>query len=355
MVTTIQALADRGGRDDHLIAAGEVLDLKFASNGRAPVLSLRAAKLLHFLVNAAGAEACELQTHSMRIEELNRHFHLSLEDFLNTCRELFQAEVSLEYRSETGRRVLKRGPMLCDVERDLDEVGEKDPAMLRWEFSPVLRLVLSGSHHWAALSKKAVLAFESRYSLRLYEIVSIRKGLSYKHEERFEVDDLRARLGIPPEKLKSFGDVKKYALDPAVAEVNQLTGLEVSYSLVKRGRGGKVAEVILKWGSRDATGRAKAARELEASRVGRKARRTGAVETIAAADEEVRFPEDGTISFSPVWRAIATASLPQPRPDFDLVGSAFVSWAKRKNVSLNKPTTSKAFATFCQKWQIKPD
>lgn len=350
MVTTMQALADRAGRGDQLIAAGEVLDLRFASNGRAAALSLRASKLLHFLVNAAGADACELRTHSMRIEELNRHFHLSLEDFLNTCRELFQAEVSLEYRSETGRRVLKRGPMLCDVERDLDEVGEKDPAMLRWEFSPVLRLVLSGSHHWAALSKKAVLAFEGRYSLRLYEILSIRKGLAHKHEERFEIDDLRARLGIPHEKLKSFGDVKKYALDPAVAEVNQLTGLEVSYSLVKRGRGGKVAEVILKWGSRDATGRARAARELEASRIGRKARRSGAVEEVAPSDEPIRFPEDGRISYSPVWRAIAISGLPSPAPDLDQVGTRFVQWAKGKNIPLSGAATTKAFATFCSRW-----
>ena len=261
MVATLQALSDRGGRGDELIAAGEVLNLRFQSGAKSPVLSLRASKLLHFLVNAAGADACELKTHSISAEKLNEQFHLSIEDLLSTVRELFQAVVQLEYRTETGRRVVKTGPMLADVERDL-EGDEKDPALIRWEFSPVMRLVMSGSDHWAALSKKAVLAFSSRYALRLYEILSLRKNLTHKNTEVFELDDLRQRFGIEPGTLSLFSAFRRTALEPAIAEVNQLTGLRVSYDVIKRGRGGKVHSIVLDWKPGTPAERAKVAREL---------------------------------------------------------------------------------------------
>lgn len=350
MVSTLQALTDRAGRGDELIAAGEVLNLRFKPDSKSPVLSLRASKLLHFLVNAAGADACELMTHSISAEELNRHFHLSIEDLLTTVRELFQAVVQLEYRTETGRRVIKTGPMLADVERDL-EGDEHDPAMIRFEFSPVMRLVMSGSDHWAALSRKAVLAFSGRYALRLYEILSLRKNLSHKQTETFELDDLRLRLGVEPGSLQAFSDFRKYALDPAIAEVNQLTGLRVSYELIKRGRGGKVHSITIDWKPGTPAERAKVARELETSRIGRKARREGRVDQLALPEVDPAFPLDGKIRFQATWAALARPNLPTPTPDLDLVGARFVSWAKSQNIPLRGTGTPERFVSFCRKWK----
>ena len=352
MVATLQALSDRGGRGDELIAAGEVLNLRFQSGAKSPVLSLRASKLLHFLVNAAGADACELKTHSISAEKLNEQFHLSIEDLLSTVRELFQAVVQLEYRTETGRRVVKTGPMLADVERDL-EGDEKDPALIRWEFSPVMRLVMSGSDHWAALSKKAVLAFESRYALRLYEILSLRKNLTHKNTEVFELDDLRQRFGIEPGKLQAFSDFRKYALEPAIAEVNQLTGLRVSYELIKRGRGGKVHSIVLDWKAGTPAERAQVARELEATRVGRKARREGNVDQLSLPDvdpPQVEFPKDGKIRFT-AFEAIARVSLPEPLPDLHMVGERFAKWAKAKSIPLRGERVTETFASVCKQWK----
>lgn len=104
------------------------------------------------------------------------------------------------------------------------------------------------SDHWAVLSKRAVLAFESRYSLRLYELISLRKDLFFKSEETFPLGDLKNRLGVPKGKLAKWDHFKSRALEPAIAEVNHLSGFTVRYEMVKEGR--FVIAVRLKWAER---------------------------------------------------------------------------------------------------------
>lgn len=342
---TRQALADRSNRPDQIVAAGEVLDLRFGEGAKA--LSLRAAKLLHLLVAATGPAACEDKVHVLPIERLN-HFHVSLEEFVDTCRELFGTMVRLEIRNAKGQPAIKLGPLLADLERDLDHAGE-----LRFQLSPVLRTVLAQSNYWAVLSRRAVLAFESRYALRLYEIVAIRAGLVAKTAETFDLDELRERLGVPPGKLVRWFGLKQKALDPAVAEVNQLSGFEVAYEPIKRGR--SVTAVRLTWSQLDAGGRAAVARELEASRVGRKARRDGTAEILVEEPQEAlealprAFPATGSIRYGP-WGQIARAALPEPTPDLDHVAGRFRAWTEVKGIPLAAPGIEQTFTGFCRGW-----
>lgn len=345
MVATRQALADRSNRPDQLVAAGEVLDLRFGEGAKA--LSLRAAKLLHLLVAATGAAACEDKVHILPIERLNS-FHVSLEEFVDTCRELFGTMVRLEIRNAKGQPAIKLGPLLADLERDLDHGGE-----LRFQLSPVLRTVLAQSNYWAVLSRRAVLAFESRYALRLYEIVAIRAGLVAKTAETFDLDELRERLGVPPGKLTRWVHLKQKALDPAIAEVNQLSGFEVRYEPIKRGR--SITGVSLSWAQRDPEGREAVARELEASRVGRKARREGTAEILVEERQEAlealprAFPPSGTIRYGR-WAEIARSALPEPTPDLDHVAGRFRTWTEGKGIPLAAPGIEQTFTGFCRGW-----
>lgn len=345
MVSTRQALSDRANRPDQIVAAGEVLDLRFGEGAKA--LSLRAAKLLHLLVAATGAAACEDKVHVLPIEQLNS-FHVSLEEFVETCRELFGTMVRLEIRNAKGQPAIKLGPLLADLERDLDYGGE-----LRFQLSPVLRTVLAQSNYWAVLSRRAVLAFESRYALRLYEIVAIRAGLVAKTAETFDLDELRERLGVPPGKLPRWNDVRRFALDPAIAEVNQLSGFDVTYEPIKRGR--SITGVRLFWSQLNAGGREAVARELEASRVGRRARRDGSAETLVDEPPEAleappeTFPTSGTIRYGP-WAGIARSALPAPTPDLDHVARRFRAWTEAKGIPLAAPGIEQTFTGFCRGW-----
>lgn len=347
MVSTRQALSDRADRGDQLVAAGEVLDLRFGEGAKS--LSLRAAKLLHLLVAATGPAACEDKVHVLPIERLNS-FHVSLEEFVDTCRELFGVMVRFETKNAKGRPALELGPLLSRVSRDLDE-GEDGE--LRFQLSPVLRMVLEKSNYWAVLSRRAVLAFESRYALRLYEVVAIRAGLVAKTAETFDLDELRERLGVPKGKLTRWIHLRQFALDRAVAEVNQLSGFEVAYEPIKRGR--SVTGVRLTWSQRDAGGRAAVARELEASRVGRKARRDGTAEILVESPQEAlealprAFPASGSIRYGP-WAGIARSALPEPAPDLDHVAGRFRAWTEAKSIPLGAPGIEQTFTGFCRGW-----
>lgn len=342
MASTLQAMIDRQRHPDQVVVAGEVLDLRVDN----AALSLRAAKMLHLLVRAAGGEACQSMRHSVPVSDLNDAFHLSVGEFIETARELAKTAVELRYTNEHGRNVVKIGPMLADIERDLDAHPEDDPAMVSWEFSPVMRVLLSTSSHWAALSKRAILAFEGRYSLRLYELVSLRGGLQFKRQEKFDLDDLRRRLGVEPDKLVAWIHFRQRALDPAVAEVNQLSGLEVSYDVVKTRR--KVTGVLLRWRERDPEGRAAVSRELESARVGRKARREGSVEQVDAPEvaPEIVFPR-ASVRGTP-FEALAKASLPSPMPDIDRVARDFVVWAERGGKPLRGEGVTPMWVGFCR-------
>lgn len=276
--TTLQVLADRRHLVDDIVAAGEVLNLRFQPNQTA--LSLRAAKLLHGLIEAAGVDAGKDMIHTIAISKLNS-FHVSKEDFFATCEELFGVSVRMEIRTENGKKATKAGPLIADVERDDDDGGE-----LRFELSRVLREVMRHSNHWAVLSREAVCAFQSRYSLRLYELLSIRVGLDKVREEIFSLDDLRALFGVGEGKLPRWQDLKANVLEKSIAEVAQLTGLTVRYEVIKRGR--SVSAVKLIWREKSKREREATARELNSSSIGRAARRAGTVEEIIEQSDDDR-------------------------------------------------------------------
>lgn len=271
MGKTLTVLSDRRAMVDEIVAAGEVLDMRF-QDGKTG-LSLHAAKLLHSLVAAAGGDAGLAKVHTVTLARLNEQHHRSKEELLETARELFGVSIRLEMLNSKGKKSTKIGPLLSDVERDEDADGE-----LRYELSPILRMVMKNSNHWAVLSRKAVMAFQSRYSLRLYELVSLRVGLDHVHSEELSVDDVRSVFGVPKGKLMRWPDLRRYVIELAITEVSHLTGLAVKYEPVKRGR--TVIGIKLIWREKNAKARADAALELDRSSVGRAARRDGTAEEI---------------------------------------------------------------------------
>jgi hypothetical protein len=106
--------------------------------------------------------------------------------------ELHTTTLRLKLTDAKGRRYTKSGPLLSDVEREDDDQAQ---AELGFEFSPAMRRVIANSTHWAVISRRAVMAFESRYALRLYTVLSLRAGLR-KAAEEFTVEDLSSTLYV---------------------------------------------------------------------------------------------------------------------------------------------------------------
>lgn len=287
--TTLDAVAMHRDNADAIVAAGEVVDLRFKSGNQ---LSLRAAKLFCLLVQEAGINVAEDKQHRVPLAVLNNTFHKSVDDLFEAIEELHSTTVSVQVAGD--RPYVKSGPILADVER---ETEESTAAEVRFEFSKALRQVIGNSTHWATISRRAVLSFESKFSLRLYLLLSLRAGLR-KTSETFEIDDLRHILGLEAGKFSRWPDLRRFVLDRAVAEINHLAGFRIGYIPIKRGRG--VAAVKLTWGRKDMPELIEAQKELDRPRVGRTVRREGKVEAIA--DERAALAE--SLANAPGWGVI---------------------------------------------------
>lgn len=77
-------------------------------------------------------------------------------------------------------------------------------------------------------------ALNSRYSLRLYELVV--QYLKIGKTPIFELKKFRFQLGLLLENYKEMKNFKKYVLDLAVNEINEKTNIDISYEQKKKGR-----------------------------------------------------------------------------------------------------------------------
>lgn len=273
---TLDAVRSYRDHPDAIIEAGEMVDMRFPAGGK---MSLRGAKLFHLLVQAAGVDVAEAKNHRITLAALNETFHLSVSELIDLVDELHTTTLKLRLTDPKGRQYTKSGPILSDVERE-DE--EEHQAELRFEFSATLRKAISNSTHWAVISKRAVLAFESRYALRLYTVLSLRAGMR-KTSQDYTLEELREILGVPDGKLKEWRNLRAKALERAVAEINHLAGFHAGFVPIIRRR--KIVGVTLTWGTKDAAARVEAMKELDRPRVGRKTRREGRVEHLVEVEE----------------------------------------------------------------------
>jgi hypothetical protein len=277
MTATSEAIKGHATNPDAIVEAGELTDWRFPAGGQ---MTLRAAKVFHLLIQGAGVRITENREHRMTYASLNEVFHITIVELEEVIDELQTTLLKLKLTRPDGTKYTKSGPILADAERDDQQSNQ---AELRYTFSPTLQRAIQDSRHWAVISKQAVLAFQSKYALRLYTLISLRVGLR-KTSEAFLLDDLRNILGIPPERYPLFGNLKQKVLVPAIAEINHLAGFQVGFQAQRHGR--SVVAVKLFWGIKNKDERIAALKELERTKVGRKARRDGKAELIAS-DEQI--------------------------------------------------------------------
>ena len=79
-----------------------------------------------------------------------------------------------------------------------------------------------------------VSSFDSKYSIRLYELMVKWKAAS--KTDRYEIGDLRSKLGVEPTEYKTMSLFKKNVLDKALNEINAKSDLTVEYEQYKTGK-----------------------------------------------------------------------------------------------------------------------
>lgn len=140
-------------------------------------------------------------------------------------------------------------------------MGKKvDSGYLTYRFDPRLVALLSDSQIFAKLQLDVIRAVSSKYALALYELIAKRVRLSYVHSEVFPIDQFRALIGVPAGKLDTYSNLLKFAIKPAVEEVNRLADFYVAFEPVKVGR--RVEAIKLAWSLKDVDAKRRAYSEL---------------------------------------------------------------------------------------------
>ena len=266
-------------REGELIKPGEIIALVGVEGW-----TLAERRIWNLLLGNAWSDRLEdpAAMFSIPLSEL-RGLHKGNEQLRANLRKLQTTLVTA--RSPRGGEVTVQMLGGTDIDRADRKAGE-----LQYTFDRMLVPLLRDSEIYARMEVKVLSAFTSKYSLSLYEALAARINLR-KAAETVGIETLRQWLGVPDGKLAVWPDLRRYALEPAVQEVNAYSPIDIEAEPVKRRR--KVTAVKLSWSKKKPFSPAEQAASLEVNRhsTGRKARTTGAVEQATAAGRIEGVPE----------------------------------------------------------------
>lgn len=266
-----QRTLDAKPNDLSIVKPGELVDIVEMSP-----LTLTDRRIYNLLLANAWEKLAEPVQHTIPKRELQNTLHKGTDRLDDSIQRLMSAIVMVRVQ-ENKRWVTKRVQLLGG-----NVVPDADDGLFRYDFQPLMREIISESRVFARLHKQIMFALSSKYSLALYEMIQKRGNLTRTFEE-MSIDDFRSYLGVPPGKLKPWINFKNFAIAPAVREVSDLSDYTVTVEPVK-GKGKQFTGVRLSWERKAIPELHEVERELNSSKVGRRARLRGEVEAVSFGD-----------------------------------------------------------------------
>lgn len=98
----------------------------------------------------------------------------------------------------------------------------------------VLSRVQELAERFTKYELEQVACLNSKHSVRLYEIVIAWKGKGQTNQ--IAIDDLRGRMGLLDDEYTALHNFKSRVLQKAIDEINEKTGVNISYEQHKKGR-----------------------------------------------------------------------------------------------------------------------
>ncbi len=230
----------------------------------------RAITILWYHAHLQGIE--EGRDYTIQIDDLKPDAHKGYEMVEEAIEALMRTLLTLRLPDGRTRRVQFLGG------NDLD--SEDRPAgVLTYSFDKRLVAVLKDSTIWGKIALPVLMAFTSKYAVSLYENIAQFANLSKKTFQEYSLDEFRALLGVPAGRYKTFGELNKHVIKPAVDEVNALAPFGVSILPIKQAK--RVAQIKVGWWAKDSNALQQAWEEMQRSKVGRRARISGKTEYVS--------------------------------------------------------------------------
>ena len=257
--------------------AGELIEIRGTGS-----LTLHDRRVLNLLYERAGPRIIEDVEHVAPICELRRT-HKGAERVKDSVIRLMRTVVEVPTIGRNGKHATQFVAILSDTtisDDDDDPSGE-----VLYSFSRGMRAIIANSTYWGRVRGQVMFAFTSKYSLSLYELVSMRVNLQYKDGQIFDLTEFRELLGVPPDKLLRSPDLLRYCIKPAELEVSKLAEFGVMIEPIRRGgtMRGAVTGFRVNWWRKNIGELKDTFAELKRPKIGRLPRLRGTVETVRSA------------------------------------------------------------------------
>lgn len=253
--------------DGEMLKPKELIDIK----GSGP-LTLADRRVYNLLIeNAWGKD----------LAKMDHWFEISTGDLRDATDDNSRLRDSLDRLMSTRCLVIDedngelRVPLLSSNYLSTNKVNK---GLLKYKFPPELATILKDSTIFAKLDLEVMKSFKSKYAFSLYEHTARRARQKYKFTEDISIEDLREILGVETGKLEAYKNLNKYAIAPALLEVNGITPFDVSIVPIKTGR--KVTSFMMGWNNKDEDSLKLAYAELRRHSSGRTARLLGSVDSV---------------------------------------------------------------------------
>lgn len=235
-------------------------------------LTLNARRAITILWHSAHAQGISNgKDYSIEIDELKPDGHKGYEMVEEAIEALMKTLLVVKMPDGKTRRVQFLGG------NDLDD-PDRPAGVLNFSFDKRLIEILKDSTVWGKIAIPVLMAFTSKYAVSIYENIAQLCNLSHKKSQTYSLEDFRALLGVPPGKYKTFGELNKHVIKPAIAEVNALAGFHVSVLPIKQGK--KVKQVNVGWWNKGTEELKESFQELQRTKLGRRARVAGQAEHV---------------------------------------------------------------------------
>lgn len=333
MGKTTQVAADRAFDQTKTVLPAEVARGTYMRN--AP--SLAALKIMHLMIGKAGGRMAEDVRHELRLSELREIEGMKNHDRASLAPLFAELAGAVLVNDDPEAMVMTIGGLLDEARIDYRHEVSGD-LLVTWYFGRTFRRMAEESNHWAILDRQTVFHLGSKYAVLLFQHIASLVNLDHVASKTFSIEDLRAVLGIEKGKLERFSNLNQRVIQPVIAEINQLSRLILTATPNKIGR--TVASVTIAWDVKDDPTPAK--HELKRSKVGRKARQNGTVETPVRA-----FPVSGSIEFDERWKTLKRAA--GCNMDNTMIAEKFRAWCTGKGMALDARNIEQAFSNFCAK------
>lgn len=230
-------------------------------------LTLNARRSITILWHNAHMQGIEEgRDYTIEIDDLKPDDHKGYEMVEDAIISLMQTILTVKLPDGKTRRVQFLGG------NDLDD-PDRPAGVLNYSFDKRLVEILKDSAIWGKIALPVLMAFSSKYSVSLYENVAQWTGLTRKTYQDMGLDEFRALLGVEPGKYAAFGALNKHVIKHVILEVNALAPFSITVMPIKTGK--KVTDIRVGWWPKSKEEMDAAWRELNRSKIGRKARISG--------------------------------------------------------------------------------